>query len=461
MFEKFYKTFSIQGSEVSLEQLLEARENRALLQQNCLHKYGQTILSLTLLAVGGVKKNPLLDYIFEKSLENLTALFARIEVKPTAEFIRPLETGHEALFVLPIDADKLKKAAIQLEDHFPLARLWDIDVIAANGRLLSRQTLGFQPRPCLLCVDNAKVCARSRKHALNDILAEIQQRAEDHFFAEKIGELASCALLEEARLTPKPGLVDCANNGAHQDMNLQTFEQSAVVLRPFFSDFVRIGMATKHLPESQILAQIRPLGQQAEKAMFNATGNINTHKGSIFAFGLLCCAIGRLHRTVQPTGNIDHICSVVAAFAQGLTKELEDYPEDAQLTAGVQLFREYGLTGARGEAESGFQLVRTVFPVLIQHKHLDPEHQLLLVLVHLMAKNQDTNIVHRGGLEGLHFVQKEAIDLLTDPDIYNDKALLKQRLTTFDKACIERNLSAGGSADLLALTIFFQSLSCD
>ena len=68
--QHLFKTFSLEGQEISLEQLLEARENRANLQQQCLERYGETVLSLTLLAVGGIKKNALLDFVFAKALEN-------------------------------------------------------------------------------------------------------------------------------------------------------------------------------------------------------------------------------------------------------------------------------------------------------------------------------------------------------------------------------------------------------
>ena len=92
--QHLFKKFSLEGQEISLEQLLEARENRANLQQQCLEQYDETVLSLTLLAVGGIKKNALLDFVFAKALENLTALFDKLGVQPSAQFIRPLETGH-------------------------------------------------------------------------------------------------------------------------------------------------------------------------------------------------------------------------------------------------------------------------------------------------------------------------------------------------------------------------------
>ena len=460
IFQKFSESFSLAGEEVSLEQLLEAREKRAALQRRCLEKYGQTVLSLTLLAVGGVKKNALSDYVFAKSLENLTACFIRLGVSPTAKFIRPLETGHEALFVLPVDAQRLKKAMIELEESSPLARLWDLDVISAEGRLLSRSEFGFPPRACLICAENAKYCARSRKHALEDIQAEIVRRVQAVGFAEKIANSVYRALLQEARLTPKPGLVDSANNGAHQDMNLQTFERSAEALRPFFAEFVLKGIETAGQPEREILAQIRPLGLAAEQAMFAATDGVNSHKGAIFTFGLICTAIGRLFANRATTVTYDEavrsVCETAGAFCCGLTAELQNYPENQPLTAGVKIYRAYGLTGARGEAEAGFPLVRKTVALALKEPH--GENAGLIRLLFLMAHNQDTNVVSRGGPEGLRFVQSEARKRLENAKILQNPTALIESLQAFDQACIERNLSSGGSADLLALTFFFLSL---
>ena len=455
--------FSTAGTEISLEQLLSAREARALLQQQLLAQYGQTLLCVTLTAVGGVKKNALLDYVFTKTLENLTALFMQLNITPTKEIVRPLATGHEAFFVLPIDGRALKAATIELEESMPLARLWDLDVFDAKGNLLSRADFALPPRACLLCGNEAKICARTRKHAVDEIVAEMQSRAQRHAVAEYIGEQVYSALVQEARLSPKPGLVDTINNGSHKDMNLHTFEQSAVSLRPFFTQFVLKGMTIAHLPEKQILADIRPIGLLAEKAMFEATNGINTHKGAIFSFGLVCTAMGRLLAQQNAIQNsvkfdINSICSLVAQFAQGLTDELKHYPDHLPVTAGVHLFRKYGLTGARGEAESGFNLIQTLLQQFDEFHQLDREHRLLILLLHLMATNPDTNVVHRGGLDGLHFIRQTAQDLLADQHVVSDKAILTRALMKFDAACIERNLSSGGSADLLALAIFFLSL---
>lgn len=455
--QKISKTFSTEGVDISLEALLQAREDRAFLQQQLLAKYQKTLLSFTLTAVGSVKKNELYDYLFAKGLENLTACFNHLNIKPIEALIRPLETGHEALFVLAIEAATLKSEMIALEDSSPLSRLWDFDVIDKNGKLLSRAKFDFPPRSCLLCEQEAKVCARHRTHAIDEILAEMQNRAQAVYFAERIAELAYKALLKEVYLSPKPGLVDLENNGSHQDMTVQTFEQSAEALRPYFMQFVLKGMATYKADISQILSQIRPLGMLAEKAMYQATQNVNTHKGAIFAFGLVCTAIGRLYAQNKPY-DVTAICHLVAEMTQGICDELKHYPKDQPLTAGVRFYQQYGLTGARGEAESGFILVQQALAMLQSHQDKSFEHQLQIALLFFMQHNQDTNVVNRAGMSGLSFVQTEAVKRLENKEILQNATALTQSLRELDQACVKQNISCGGSADLVALTAFFLSL---
>ncbi|OOF66493.1 triphosphoribosyl-dephospho-CoA synthase CitG [Rodentibacter caecimuris] len=455
----FFTHFSTQGEEISLAQLLLAREERVSLQQKFISIYKQTLLSVTLVAVGGIKKNALTDYIFQQALEKLAVLFQEMNIKPIAKLIREPHTGHEAFFVVSISATKLKRAVIELEDNLPLARLWDLDVINAQGNLLSRAKLDIQARQCLICHKEAKICARSRYHSVEQLWTEMQERAQAHYFAEQVGEAVYQALLQEAELTPKPGLVDAENNGSHKDMNLQSFRRSAVGLRSFFVGFVLKGMQTASLDSSSVLAEIRPLGLAAEQAMLKVTGGVNTHKGAIFSFGLVCCSIGRLYQLERKNClQITAICHLVADITRGLTAELEYYPINLPLTAGVRLYRQFGLSGARGAAESGFRLIQILLPKIEQYTEFDWQHRLLVSLLHLIAENPDTNVVNRGGLQSLRFMQETAQDLLADQKLVSNKYNLIQALKTFDSACIERNLSPGGSADLLALIIFFQLL---
>jgi len=272
-----------------------------------------------------------------------------------------------------------------------------------------------------------------------------------------LARLANAALVREMRLTPKPGLVDRANSGAHQDMDLATFRASAAAISPWFSVFFQRGVAHSQLAPSDFLASLRADGMACECAMLRATEGVNTHKGSVFAFGLLCAAGGRLAAR-GATMDSATVCAEVAAMCAGLVNRELCQTRSAH-SAGERLFAQHGLTGARGEAQSGFATARTygVAPYrLALALGLDEERALLETLLHLMARNPDTNLVARGGLAGLALVQNHARHLLLGP--LPATAVRKRQLEAFDQLLIAQHLSPGGSADLLAVSWFLARL---
>lgn len=243
--------------------------------------------------------------------------------------------------------------------------------------------------------------------------------------------LAEAALWQELDLTPKPGLVDKLNNGSHRDMDHALFVRSIAAITPWFSRFAELGSAHADKPAGEQLRLLRPMGLACEQAMYVATNGVNTHKGGIFALGLLCFAAGRVKNV-----SAESLCCEVSNICRGLVSR-ELAARSGQATAGERQFKQYGLTGARGEAESGFATVR---------KALDSWNGQSLhgLLLRLMAVNQDSNLVSRGGMKGLRYVQGYARELLASG--WDREALFKM-----DKALIERNLSPGGSADLLSV----------
>lgn len=256
-----------------------------------------------------------------------------------------------------------------------------------------------------------------------------------------IATLAADALRSEVWLTPKPGLVDSINNGSHSDMDLPLFLRSIDAITPWLHQFYALGQQDFLQPRQAMLMRIRPTGIACEQAMFCATQGVNTHKGGIFSLGLLCTAAGRIHARRQPLTRRG-MCHEVAAMTQGLIeRELQSCRQP--VTAGERLFVTYGMTGARGEAQSGFlTLRRHVLPYWYDENNT--ERRSLNALLHLMAYNPDTNLVSRGGLNGLYFVQNYARRLLK-------KGWQKEDLQEMDRQLIARHLSPGGSADLLAI----------
>lgn len=196
------------------------------------------------------------------------------------------------------------------------------------------------------------------------------------------------AMLTEVNLSPKPGLVDRINCGAHKDMALEDFHRSALAIQGWLPRFIEFGACSAEMAPEAVLHGLRPIGMACEGDMFRATAGVNTHKGSIFSLGLLCAAIGRLLQLNQPVTPTT-VCSTAASFCRGLT-DRELRTNNSQLTAGQRLYQQLGLTGARGEAEAGYPLViNHALPhyLTLLDQGLDPELALLDTLLLLMAIN--------------------------------------------------------------------------
>ena len=288
-------------------------------------------------------------------------------------------------------------------------------------------------------------------------LLRTEPDARTRALGEAIARLAEDALRREMELTPKPGLVDRANAGAHRDMDLSHFRLSLAAIAPWFGIFFDRGVRDAAVDAADCLPGLRAEGRSCETAMLRATDGINTHKGSVFAFGLLCAAGGRLHGR-RAALNVSGLCAEVARLCDGLV-ERELAGATAARTAGEHQFRHHGITGPRGEAASGYATARRhgLAPYLrARAAGLDEERALWEALLHLLAHNVDSNLVARGGLPALALVQGRARRLLqgTTPPAEVRAA----QLAALDHELIERHLSPGGSADLLAVSWFLAHL---
>lgn len=268
--------------------------------------------------------------------------------------------------------------------------------------------------------------------------------------AAEVADLARRALVVEFMLTPKPGLVDQRNSGAHSDMDLSLFRRSAGAISGWFAEFVSLGQTLGgSMRDRDILSAVRAEGLRCEAAMFQATGGVNTHKGAIFSLGLLCSATGLL-LAEGDTITRETVCARVARLTAGIVERELGHSLD---TAGKRAFHQHGLAGARGEASRGFPTVlETALPVYdsLLASGLDDRTILLQVLLHLLAVNGDTNLVARGGAAGLAYVRRRAAELLRDGGVLAPDGLA--RLLEFDDDLITRRLSPSGSADLIAVT---------
>lgn len=401
--------------EITLQEVLDAREARAAAQKQMLDRYQRPLLCLTMNIAGPVKRWGTVDLAFRAAEAELDRCLAgHIKEKSLTD----AATGLEGIWACDISAPDLKSLAMKLETRNSVGRLYDLDVIGTDGIKLSRPT----PRTCLVCGGPATPCARSRAHGLDAILAATHALLND-FAADYLAETAVQSLIEEVELTPKPGLVDRHNNGAHRDMDLGMFHRSAKVLALYFREAVSLGLTS-----DDCMPLLQQAGLRAEDTMLAATGGVNTHKGAIYAFGLALAALGG----VLARGG-DIFTRAAALAAAGLPAP--------DTTHGAQAKAKYHAGGARAEALSGFPHGQMAWAAL--HEHRGNPFPALLTL---LSQVEDTNLLYRGGPEGLSFVQREAAAILAGPpDQY------VSRLKELDEACIARNLSPGGSADLLAL----------
>lgn len=432
---------------VTLEQMLKARDRRAHRQRELLAQHGLPLVSFTMNIAGPVKNSPLIRRGFrlgERKLKEHLALCGCTVVHAEST---DAVTGCEGLYVVDMDPEALKKLTCAIEEQGPPGRLFDMDVIAPDGRKLERQT----PRRCLICGRPAGECARSRAHdveALQLATEAMLSGALNNYDIQTAASLAVRALLYEVAVTPKPGLVDRANSGSHADMDFYTFLSSASGLWPFFENCVRIGIQTAPQSPPETLSALRYPGMQAECDMRRATGNVNTHKGAIYSMGLLCGALGRLDREAwnQP----ERVLKEAAAMAAGSVKrELGGVARHSAKTAGERIYAMYGVAGVRSDAERGFpSVLYHGLPVLEAGLAAGktPDEAGAAALLAIIAHTADTNVISRVGIEGQK-AASEVLRVLLEKQPYPDKATLE----TLDRAYIAQNLSPGGCADLLAI----------
>jgi triphosphoribosyl-dephospho-CoA synthase len=265
--------------------------------------------------------------------------------------------------------------------------------------------------------------------------------------AARVGRLAVRALFDEAVLDGKPGLVSASGSGAHADMSLATFYRSIAALRPYFPAIAALGRAGAPWRSLQAHAQA------AEAVMLRATGGVNTHRGAIFHLGLLCAASGALAaRGRRPSSRA--VCGYVrCAYGSHVLAPRASHSH------GSAVESRYGAGGARGEAAGGYRSVRRwslpAFRAALASTG-DRERASLQALFALLANVGDTNLLWRGGADGLAYAQSQARRFLGRGGVLAPD--WREAAADVHRAFVARRLSPGGCADLLAATLFLHDL---
>ncbi|WP_130906035.1 MULTISPECIES: triphosphoribosyl-dephospho-CoA synthase [unclassified Pseudomonas] len=279
-------------------------------------------------------------------------------------------------------------------------------------------------------------------HALN-------LQAKTLSLAERLADLAVDALIDEADLSPKPALVDRRGNGAHTDLHLGLMHASALALWPAFKEMaeaaVEIGEIGLPLREA-----IGLIGRQGEQSMLTTTNGVNTHRGAIWALGLLVAAAA-LEPESTAAGSI--------ALRAARLALLDDRFAPRPLSHGAQVAQRYGARGAREEAQLGFPaVIQRALPQLKRSRangHGEPNARLDALLA-IMTDLADTCVLYRAGEQGLRTMQIGAQAVL---DAGGSASLAgRRRLHQLDQQLIALNASPGGAADLLAACLLIDGI---
>lgn len=263
---------------------------------------------------------------------------------------------------------------------------------------------------------------------------------------QQIDDFALDALYDELNLENKPGLVCPSGNGSHSDMSYDTFIDSITSLRGYFATLSAFGYDNRDFDD------IKKAGIEQEIKMRQATNDINTHKGAIFNLGFASAAIGQCVQQHKPLTTQNICAQIIESWQYDLTHRLERKAD----SHGQQMYKKYGVTGAIEMVATGFQIIQNLaLPCFYDtlHRTQDFEKASMQTLMTLIGALSDTNLVWRGGMSDLKNAQMMAKQFLQAGGVHQSN--WRQAVRMINRYFIHRNLSPGGSADLLAVTIFF------
>jgi holo-ACP synthase/triphosphoribosyl-dephospho-CoA synthase len=453
--------------EAIVKKLLEAKDRRAFRRASIAGK-GLPSISFNLNIPGYPKSSDLFNAFFQSCLTDLKRhlLSHRVHIVAEEEFINTDAAGD--FFIVPIRLDEdeighIKEVTEEFEEFHALGRLLDVDVTDCYGKPVS----SGKSKICFFCNEFSAIeCMRNQTHSYEEMRNVIDKEI-NTFFSKRqkervikdLSSMAIKALLHEVSLSPKPGLVDRLSNGSHADMDFATFINSSAVLAVYFKDIAEFAYGFDEVDVKKALPTLRNIGMQMEEDMFRETLGVNTHKGAIFLLGFSLFACSYLIANKRFT--CDSFVKLIRELNGNLVeRELGKRLYTKNKTHGEVCFEKYGNKGKgiRGEIQAGLPSVfEHAIPVLELHlgnvTHLTDKllnESLTHALLALIAYNDDSNILFRKGEETLTNLKALAKNAF---DAYGLKNYQKKYQALIDY-CEEKHISPGGSADLLAVSLF-------
>ncbi len=418
--------------------ILEAREKRATHINELMKEYRYKTIIILKSNVPGAEKNPkrlkficnLYDLLIQKELKK------KITIKQNVESL----DGNYVYYVVEEEGNIVKEKAILIEEANVLGKLVDIDVY--NEMSITRSTLECEMRKCLICDNYSHICVRNQTHTQEELFTKIDEITEDYLVEHILNKTIKC-IYYELDLYPKFGLVSSHDSGVHKDMDFQTFINSTFAIKPYLKEYILYGL--KDINDPKLLIQI---GIRAEKAMFAVTNNVNTQKGLIFILGIFLPVLSKAIRNNLGQAYIKEEIKKISKQIIG------DYylnvSNKANKTHGDLVYLDYNLKGIRGEALNGLEIVFDI----PSYKDRPAGYIHLEYLIHIMSLLDDTTIIHRTNLQTLKNIKQTMGELVKIGGYTNNIALVANLTNEY----IEKDISPGGSADMLVVKIIYEEL---
>ena len=347
-----------------------------------------------------------------------------------------MDGPYDIITIKGISAIDFKYKSVEIENIHPLGRFIDLDVFANKPVSISRDTLNLEPRKCYICQKDAHRCSREKRHSIGILLKHIENAVRDYLKTE-IKKAIKHSMIKELDLEDKFGLVTKSSSGSHHDMDYELMLKSQDAIIPYLTEIFMLGYHSNDL--ETLLEKSRPLGIKAEEKMLEVTQGVNTYKGLIFILGLSLLSTGYAIKNHQP---YNEIYTNVSKMTHSIYK---DFDKKGQ-TSGLKAYETYKLSGIRGEVFCGLPSVVSAIKLLTNER----DETLREVLKHLIIVSEDTVFLNRAStLENYHSIKQ----LFKKTDLTNTENLKK-----LNQKMIEQNISFGGSADLLIVTIFLNTI---
>ncbi|MDT8336763.1 MAG: triphosphoribosyl-dephospho-CoA synthase [Candidatus Izemoplasmatales bacterium] len=406
------------------EKVLKGREERALLINGYLIDFS-TVISIKANIAGYDKKN-FLSYMIINAFT-----FLINEFKDSKHYYHSNDDGPFIIIVCKErNALSIKNKILEIEEKHELGRLVDIDVYNKKGKI-SRNV----KRKCYICDDNAFNCVRTNKHKYEEVMEYITDKTNE-YYQKRIYELIDFSILSELNLDPKFGLVTPVSSGSHKDMDYFLMIEAKNAIIHYLIEMFFVSCQIKDI--NKLIHALQEIGLRAETDMFSITKGVNAYKGLIFNLGLMVSCFG--YKISQFTTK--NIFDLSKDFSNILFK---DYKYETS-SYGDIFYRKYQLSGIKGEALAGFIHVQEGLEILKDFSW----NSRINTLVYYIINIEDTSFLKRAKSLEYYYSVKDMFTKLNTDNIDEIKSL--------NDYCIKNQLTFGGSADLLVLTVFTKKI---